>query len=340
MKLLLLSLFITFLIMVKTASPTIDHITKVSSNKTLENVEDIIIDNIFFEKSNTIIKQKTPSYTVSFKENPKLKGHSLNQLIKNTKCIEKTGFLYILDSFPSPGKTNLATKKVFISLTPDLISIFTSTKKEDLKDTIKTKKILRITQMYKGTLCIDIHQQIGTESLPIKVVTFCMKSKNSLNEWITAFVEFKKCEIVESEDLNINKSSTSISNIHELARSRLEKISYSSIGSSRGSIRINKRSLAKSSAIKKSLKGLLSTYKKGKLAGVRIRRQYRGRLSNQIQSNIQEEQQEYSIKKLMETREAKERQNQMKLIKLEHKNKELSLINEAQKKIKELKVKN
>ena len=88
------------------------------------------------------------------------------------------------------------------------------------------------------------------------------------------------------------------------------------------------------------MKGLLSTYKKGKLAGFRIRRQYRGRLSNQIQSNIQEEQQEYSIKKLMETREAKERQNQMKLIKLEHKNKELSLINEAQKKIKELKVKN
>ena len=338
MKLLLISMFLIILI-VNSTNPLNDPLNSQSSisklPKEAELSKDILLDSIFLEKSNTILKDKSPSYTVSFKSNHSLKKSPsyLNKLIKTNKCSEKTGFLYLLDSEPKKGKTVMKTTKMYVSLNPNTMSLFTSFDHRDIKDSIKTKMILRITQKYKGTFCFDVQQQVGTEYLPIKVITLCVKSMKEMNEWINAIVEFKKCDISETVTEEKNKTDKAIINHTEYARTELDQLKYFNSKP----FRPNKLGQMHKSVIKSSLKGLLKTYKSGKIAGFRARRVFRGRLAHQIHSNMEDESKEYTIQKIIEMRQVKERENQIKFIRLEHKHKELSLINDAQRRIKELK---
>jgi hypothetical protein len=156
-----------------------------------------------------------------------------------------------------------------------------------------------------------------------------------MNNWINAIIEFKKCEIV-SKAQNQNKQVVNIKDIQEFNKVRLNKIAYNS----------NNKALVPSrhfythkQVMKKSVSSLLKSFHKGVTAHQRMRRIMRSRLSRQLKISQESEGQEMSVKKLMQKREFQERQNELKLIRIEAKHKELSLINQAKEKLRNVKVK-
>ena len=142
------------------------------------------IENIFVEKSIGPI-----TYSISSTPNPLL-AKILPGIVKNDKCKEKTGVLNLMNALK---KNVLQVKPSFISLTKLSINLFNSLNKNSLITSILLPDIQRITQHYPGTNCFDIMSKHN--NVVPKQTTLCAKNKIEFNQWISAILEFKKCEV-------------------------------------------------------------------------------------------------------------------------------------------------
>ncbi len=120
--------------------------------------------------------------------------------VKNTKCKEKTGLLYLLkvqevldEKDPTKKEKKVTLKPSYISLSETSFSVQNNQIPQYLVQAVLLNKILRVTQEYKGTTCFDIIEE-KKEMTPLQ---FCAESKDEMDEWIIGILEFKECLLKE-----------------------------------------------------------------------------------------------------------------------------------------------
>jgi hypothetical protein len=303
-----------------------------SSVKNKTNFDSLHVSKSFLEKNQNEISSKVIKYTVTFTSTLKPSNSKRLSLIKYDRCKFKSGVSHFLVERPGPKVRSLKVKGCYITLTPKSVFFFKSFKKSDLYASIRVNKIIRITQNYSGTNCFDIHYGNDNLGNSLKEVTLCYKTKKNFNEWIKAFIDFKKCHIVQANG-NKNNQVKMMKNSKQREEQLLNKISYISNNKKPS------RDIVYKSNIKKSLANLFNTYKKGFIAEKRLKRIMIGNMkkeANNLEKNVNKQ---ISVKSLVDRRLLKEKENELKLIKLEHKQKELTLINKAKKKMEKLRVK-
>jgi len=359
---LIFSIIFTFLLLftlISTNESLIPSSLKDSSVKNKSNFDSVQVSKSFLEKNQNEINSKEVKYTVTFTST--LDPNKTNQfsLIRNEHCVLKSGVSHILVGYPGPKVKSLKVKGCYVTLSPESVFFFKSFKKSDLFASLKVNEIVRITQNYPGTNCFDIHSGNDNSGNSLQQVTLCYKTKKDLNEWINALIEFKKCHIVQvnkdngiyringnngkkgnkvingikRNNGNKNHQVELIKNPKKREENLLKKISYVS------DFKKPQQDIVYKSILKKSVANLLKTYKKGFVAEKRLKRIMLGNLEKEAHKMEKNENKEISVKSLVDRRLLKERENEIKLIKLEHKQKELTLINQAKEKLEKLRVK-
>jgi len=137
-----------------------------------------------------------------------------NFYAKNKKCVEKTGLLYYYfeDEIKNQANSTLnkkfgAIKPAYVILNENTFSIFDNRAPESLLKVVKVEKILRVTQQYQGSTCLDLIE----EKKELHPIVLCTETPDEMDEWIVAILEFKECllkEKFEIIDANANTFAT------------------------------------------------------------------------------------------------------------------------------------
>jgi hypothetical protein len=148
---------------------------------------------------------------VSIKNNPNLFLKSKNEYEKYSKCVIKSGLLYLL-------KANLATP-VYVNLNSNALTIQDNLSINSIIQVIMLNKILRVTQIYKGTNCFDIIEEKNKDNFTVQL---CAMNKDDMESWILGILEFKECllqnkfEIIDA-NLNAFKKEKNINQLNPIS---------------------------------------------------------------------------------------------------------------------------
>jgi hypothetical protein len=203
-----------------------------------------------------------------------------------------------------------------------------------LFDSIKLNQVERITQIFINTKCFDI-QSKPNEAAGIKKTTLCAGKTREVNEWVSAILEFKKCNIVVAQTQEKNKKDVNSRDITTVHEEKLNQLRYSNQNRAYPKSR---KSQLKENLVKTQLNTLVKTISRGSTAQKVLKRKMVSKMKNVKTVSESVIKQEEEIRQALETRSVIERKKHRKLIKMAHKNKEIKLINEANKKLREERV--
>jgi len=139
-----------------------------------------------------------------YSNNPFLDLLRKNMYAHNEKCKEKTGLLYyyVEDEIKNRANSTLnkktgTIKAAYVILNENSFSIFDNVAPESLKKMVKVERILRVTQQYQGSTCLDLVE----EKKELNPVVVCTESPEEMDEWIVAILEFKECLLKEKFEI-------------------------------------------------------------------------------------------------------------------------------------------
>ena len=146
-----------------------------------------------YKKMNHNYDVKFPP-NVDFQENRDIDMSTKESFKSHAKCKQKTGILYFISE---DHKHHKNAKPVFIVLNENSFSIMLNKLPNSLIKSVILERILRVTQANTKTTCFELIED-KKETTPIKI---CSETKEEMDEWIVAILEFKECLLKEKFEL-------------------------------------------------------------------------------------------------------------------------------------------
>jgi len=121
------------------------------------------------------------------------------QFTRNEPCIQKSGFLYMLEKAKSYD-FELEFVKIFVKMTQESISFQASTDDKSKFQEIPMRNIVKIGKKYKSSFCFELmfHENTEAEQIAINnfkrgAATICGKNIPQMKDWISGILKMKGC---------------------------------------------------------------------------------------------------------------------------------------------------
>jgi len=286
-------------------------------------------------KSN-ISKTSNMKYNIEYQTNNDLviNDKALNSYFKYDKCSKISGVLGYVNQRPKASNNNtIKILPIYISINQETLNLFISFDTSTLFKSVTLDAIARVDINYPRTNCFDlIIHFVDGENLNIGPLTLCAKNLNAMKDWITAILQIKECKL--KHPIHQGMTLIDFNAMNELKKTQIKEKAEKVKGLSYS----NKKTVNQSrfvsyqqQQIQKTMKSIIDSIKKGRLARNMLRRRFKGKfqkvrgITNTIYSK------ENLMSNIMEKRSLVEKRKEARLLSIEHQTKQLRILKNIKK---------
>jgi hypothetical protein len=262
-------------------------------------------------------------------------------------CKYKNGFLHLAKNANKLGETPLSIKTVpvFVSLNMISLNVQMGVSLRTLFSRIKVENILKITKKFKNANCFEvIEDNIIEESFAKTPIVLCASNSKSLADWVKALQQFKDCiyNIDSGKDGNKSETLIDFNRVNKLLKTPKGKIKVGGVDDAlfydKSVVTPRRDGGIVETVMKTELGKIVGLLEEGKINEQQKRRTMDEKLNkaSKIETDIRRK--KAMIDKIMDTRLAREKDNEDKLKADEGKKRELQLLKAVRARIAEYKV--
>lgn len=272
-------------------------------------------------------------------------------ILSNTSasyCKFKKGFLHLVKNASKlgPAPLTIKTVPVYVNLNMYTLSLQMGLSLRTQFDTIKVRNILKVTKKFRNANCFEIiEDKVIEKTLAKSPIVLCAGNPKILFDWVKALQEFKDCLYNTSSKndgsrtlMDFNRINTLIKVAHPPAGKKPK--AYNPLYYNAGPpVAKKKKSTAKAEYImKKQLAGIVGLLERGQINKQKLTRKMNTKLRNakKIEYDIRSKQN--MINKILNKRQRKEKQMEIKIRNKVHKKRELQLLKAVKSRIRQYKV--
>ena len=275
-----------------------------------------------------------------------------------TKCGKKTGFLSIVKNINhSGGEAHVSP--VYIDMSVNTMKFYASpSDSQTLFNVVRLDKILRISQqkILENHSCFELILADFAESsrgLSKENVSLCASSSEKMKNWIDTIGAFKECQINVNNINHNRKILVDFQKVNELTKAALLnagrglKGAGANVGNPEDLLfydnlpTINKSAvkIQNDSSIKHEINKILGFVKESSIQQTQVQRKMQNELKEAKKFSEEVHEKQEIIRKILERRSEKEKEETQNMIKREEKSKELKLLKAVQNRIVQMKKK-